>query len=87
MEPRIPKLEEIYDRIDAERGAKMSLADGYQWGLEYIQDVIMEIEKLEKRALSKNDPAFYNSLRMSAQRAQEVRHELQSKLGVLRNPN
>jgi len=84
MEIRIPKLEEIYDKIEAEEGRKMGLADGYRWGLEYLEDIIREIEKLERQAVAKNDPAFYNNVKLSAQRAKDVQNELQSKLGCLR---
>lgn len=76
----IPKLEEIYDRIDAERNQPMSEADGYRWGLDYLNDIQKQLEKLEEKALQKNDPAFYNSIKLSIQRAKEVRVELQNKL-------
>lgn len=84
MEQRIPKLEEIYDRIEEEEGRKMSLADGYQWGLEYLQDILSNIERLEMHAREKNDPVFYNNVKLSLQRARNAQHELKSKLDCLR---
>lgn len=80
MEPRIPKLEEIYDKIEVEEGKQMSQVDGYRWGLDYLQDVIKQIEKLELLAVERNDPIFYNNVKMSAQRAKVVEQELQAKL-------
>lgn len=80
MEPRIPKLEEIYDKIEVEEGKQMSQTDGYRWGLDYLQDVIKQIEKLELLAVERNDPIFYNNVKMSAQRAKEAEQELQAKL-------
>lgn len=80
MESRIPKLEEMYDRIEAEEGRKMSQADGYQWGLDYIKDIQKQIERLQQRALERNDPAFYNNVKMSMQRARDAEDELRAKL-------
>ena len=85
MDTKVPKLEEIYDRIEAEESREQSQADGYQWGIEYLQDVIKQLDKLEQRALEKNDPSFYNNVKLSAQRAREVEKELKNKLRNMRN--
>lgn len=85
MEPRMPKLEEIYDKIEAEEGKKMSQADGYQWGLEYIRDIQKQIERLQQKALDKNDPAFYNNIKLSMQRAKDAEEELRAKLDGAKN--
>jgi hypothetical protein len=80
----IPKLEEIYDRIEAEENVQMSEADGCQWGLDYLKEVMKQLEKLEERALLKKDPAFYNSVKLSVQRAKQVQTELYDKLTKLK---
>jgi hypothetical protein len=80
----ISKLEEIYDRIEAEQSRTMSEADGYQWGLDYLKDIINQIEKLEREALQKNDPLFYNNIKLSMQRAMDAQTELDQKLGSLK---
>lgn len=85
METKIPKLEEIYDRIEAEESREMGQADGYQWGIEYLQDIMKQIEKLEQRALERNDPLFYNNVKLSAQRAKEAEQELRKKLHNITN--
>lgn len=77
----IPKLEEIFDRIDAEKNTPMSEADGYRWGIDYLNDIQGHLEKLEKKALLKKNPAFYNSIKLSIQRAKEVQAELHNRLG------
>ena len=84
MEFRIPKLEEIYDRIEAEQSTPMSEADGYRWGLDYLKDIIRQLEKLEQQALQKNNPAFYNNIRLSMERVKEAQAELDAKLGSTR---
>ncbi|WP_268541819.1 hypothetical protein [Candidatus Nitrosotenuis cloacae] len=80
MESRTSKLEDMYDKIEAEEGRKMSQADGYQWGLEYLKDIQKQIERLQHRALEKNDPVFYNNVKMSMQRARDAEEELRAKL-------
>jgi hypothetical protein len=85
MDTKIPKLEEIYDRIEAEESREQSQADDYQWGIEYLQDVIKQLDKLEQRALEKNDPSFYNNVKLSTQRAREVEMELRDKLHHIKN--
>jgi hypothetical protein len=76
----IPSLGEIYDRIEAEENTPMSEADGYRWGLDYLKDIMAQLEKLEEKALVKNDPAFYNNIKLSIQRAKEAQIELHGKL-------
>ncbi len=76
----IPNLGEIYDRIEAEENTPMSEADGYRWGLDYLKDIMTQLEKLEEKALVKNDPIFYNNVKLSIQRAKEAQTELYSKL-------
>ena len=80
MSFKMPKLEDIYDKIESEESRPMSQADGYQWGLDYLNDTIKQLEKLEQRALAKNDPIFYNNVILSIQRAQHAQKELQDKL-------
>lgn len=80
MSFKMPKLEDIYDKIDLEENRPMSKADGYQWGLDYLNDTIKQLEKLERMALAKNNPMFYNDVRISIQRAQHAQKELQDKL-------
>lgn len=84
MEFMISKLEEIYDRIEAEQSTPMSQADGYRWGLDYLKDIIRQLEKLEQQALQKNDPVFYNTIKLSMQRVKEAQAELDAKLGSIR---
>jgi hypothetical protein len=62
----------------------MSEADGYRWGIDYLKDVVKQLEKLEERALLKKDPIFYNNIKLSIQRAKEAQNELCSKLENLR---
>lgn len=81
MELKTSKLEDIYDRIEAEEAAKMSPADGYQWGLDYLQDILLQIKRLERLAMEKNDPALYNNVQLSLQRAMDAKRELQEKIG------
>jgi hypothetical protein len=76
----MPNLREIYDRIEAEENTPMSKADGYRWGLDYLKDIMMQLEKLEERALVKKDPALYNNIKISIQRAKEAQIELHNKL-------
>ncbi|TBR10136.1 MAG: hypothetical protein EPO62_04025 [Candidatus Nitrosotenuis sp.] len=80
MSFKMPKLEDIYDKIDLEESRHMSEADGYQWGLDYLNDTIKQLEKLERMALTKNNPLFYNDVKISIQRAQHAQKELQDKL-------
>jgi hypothetical protein len=80
----IPKLEEIYDRIEAEENKPMSEADGYQWGLDYLKDILKELERLEEKALQKKDPTFYNNIKLSIQRVKETQTELHNKLEDIR---
>lgn len=80
MSFKMTKLEDVYDKIESEENKPMSQADGYQWGLDYLNDTIRQLEKLEQRALSKNDPTFYNNVKISMQRALHAQRELQDKL-------
>ncbi len=84
MSFNMPKLEEIYDKIDLEESRPMSKADGYQWGLDYLNDTIKQLEKLERMALTKNNPLFYNDVKISIQRAQYAQKELQDKLSKIK---
>lgn len=81
---RISKLEEIYDRIEAEQSTPMGEVDGYRWGLDYLKDIIRQLEKLEQQALQKNDPIFYNNIKLSMQRVKEAQAELDAKLDGIR---
>ncbi len=80
MSFKMPKLEDIYDKIESEESRPMSKADGYHWGLDYLNDTLKQLEKLEQRALAKNNPMFYNDVKISIQRAQHAQKELQDKL-------
>lgn len=80
MSFKMPKLEDIYDKIESEENRPMSQADGYRWGLDYLNDTIRQLEKLEQKALAKNDPIFYNNVKISMARAQQAQKELQDKL-------
>ncbi|MEW6044471.1 MAG: hypothetical protein AB1608_09420 [Thermoproteota archaeon] len=84
MASGISKLEEIYDKIEAEQSKPMSDADGYRWGLDYLDDIVKKLEKLEKHALEKNDPLYHHNIKLSLQRAQEAQAELGQKLAKLR---
>ncbi|HXG14430.1 MAG TPA: hypothetical protein VNK25_04805 [Candidatus Nitrosotenuis sp.] len=83
MAPGISKLEEIYDKIEAEQNKPMGRADGYRWGLDYLDDIIRQLEKMEQQALKKNDPIYHHNIRLSLQRAQEAQAELKQKIGNL----
>jgi hypothetical protein len=78
------KLEEIYDRIEAEQNKPMSQADGYQWGLDYLKDTLKQLQKLEEKALQKNDPIFYNNIKLSIQKAKDAEKELHGKISNLK---
>jgi len=80
MSFKVPKLEDIHDRIESEESRPMSKADGYQWGLDYLNDTLKQLEKLKQRALAKNNPTFYNDVKISIQRAQHVQKELQDRI-------
>jgi hypothetical protein len=82
MAYKIPRLEEIYDRIEAEQNKPVNEIDGYRWGLDYLNDIMKQLEKLEEKALLKKDPAFYNSIKLSIQRAKEAQIELNNKLDM-----
>jgi hypothetical protein len=84
MEFGILKLEEIYDRIEAEENMNISEADGYGWGIDYLNDILNKLEKLEEVALSKKNPIFYNNIQLSIQRARQTRNELHNKLAGLK---
>lgn len=79
MSYKTPKLEEIYDKIDAEL-TPMRQDDGCQWSLDYLKDIQKELEKLEKRALDQNNPLLYKNVKLSAQRYEEVKAELEAKI-------
>jgi hypothetical protein len=79
----MPKLEDIHDKIESEESTPMREADGYQWGLDYLNDTLKQLEKLEQRALAKNNPMFYNDIKISIQRAQDAQKELQDKLAKI----
>ena len=84
MSYKIPKLEEIYDKIESEQGRPMSKEDGYQWGLDYLKDIQKQLQKLEKKALEQNNPALYQNVRLSVQRSLEAQQEITNKIKGLR---
>jgi len=71
-------LEEIHDKIDSER-VPMSQDDGCQWGLDYLKDIYKELEKLEKKALDQSNPLLYKNVKLSIQRYEEAKAELEAK--------
>jgi hypothetical protein len=80
----MPKLEEIYDKIESEQSVPMSQEDGYQWGLDYLKDIEKQLQKLEKKALEQNNPTLYQNVRLSMQRSLEVQQEITDKINGLR---
>ncbi len=84
MSYKLPKLEEIYDKIEFEQGRSMSQEDGYQWGLDYLKDIEKQLQKLEKKALEQNNPTLYQNVRLSIQRSFEAQQEITDKIKGLR---
>lgn len=81
---KIPRLEEIHDKIEAEQSRQMSQEDGCQWGLDYLKDIQKQLQRLEKTALEKNDPMLYHNVKLSIQRSAEAQAELEEKIKNLR---
>lgn len=84
MSYKIPKLEEIYDKIESEQSIPMSQEDGYRWGLDYLKDIEKQLQKLEKKALEQNNPSLYQNVRLSMQRYLEAQQEITDKIKGLR---
>lgn len=84
MSYKLPKLEEIYDKIESEQSVPMSQEDGYQWGLDYLKDIEKQLQKLEKKALEQNNPTLYQNVRLSIQRSLEAQQEITDKINGLR---
>lgn len=84
MSYKLPKLEEIYDKIESEQSVPMSQEDGYQWGLDYLKDIEKQLQKLEKKALEQNNPILYQNVRLSMQRSLEAQQEITDKINGLR---
>ncbi|MDG7049882.1 MAG: hypothetical protein JRZ94_01615 [Nitrososphaerota archaeon] len=84
MSYKLPKLEEIYDKIESEQSVPMSQEDGYQWGLDYLKDIEKQLQKLEKKALEQNNPTLYQNVRLSMQRSLEAQQEITDKINGLR---
>jgi hypothetical protein len=84
MSYKIPKLEEIYDKIESEQSNPMSQEDGYRWGLDYLKDIEKQLQKLEKKALEQNNPSLYQNVRLSMQRYLEAQQEITDKINGLR---
>ena len=84
MSYKLPKLEEIYDKIESEQSVPMSQEDGYQWGLDYLKDIEKQLQKLEKKALEQNSPTLYQNVRLSMQRSLEAQQEITDKINGLR---
>lgn len=84
MSYKLPKLEEIYDKIEFEQSRPMSQEDGYQWGLDYLKDIEKQLQKLEKKALEQNNPALYQNVRLSMQRSLDAQQEITDKIKGLR---
>lgn len=84
MSYKMPKLEEIYDKIESEQSVPMSQEDGYQWGLDYLKDIEKQLQKLEKKALEQNNPTLYQNVRLSMQRSLEAQQEITDKINGLR---
>lgn len=84
MSYKLPKLEEIYDKIESEQSVPMSQEDGYQWGLDYLKDIEKQLQKLEKKALEQNNPSLYQNVRLSMQRSLDAQQEITYKINGLR---
>ena len=84
MSYKIPKLEEIYDKIESEQSNPMSQEDGYRWGLDYLKDIEKQLQKLEKKAIEQNNPSLYQNVRLSMQRYLEAQQEITDKIKGLR---
>jgi len=84
MSYKIPRLEGIYDKIDAEKNRPMSQQDGYLWGLDYLKDIQKQLQRLEKKALEQNNPVLYQNVRLSMERSAEAVAELEGKIKHLR---
>lgn len=84
MSYKLPKLEEIYDKIEFEQSRPMSQEDSYQWGLDYLKDIEKQLQKLEKKALEQNNPALYQNVRLSMQRSLDAQQEITDKIKGLR---
>ncbi len=84
MSYKIPKLEEIYDKIESEQSNPMSQEDGYRWGLDYLKDIEKQLQKLEKKAIEQNNPSLYQNVRLSMQRYIEAQQEITDKIKGLR---
>ncbi len=82
MNPHTNKIlmDRISDSIDEAKAKPMTEKEGYQWGLEYLQNVKKELLKLEARAMTRNDPLFFNDVRFSMLRALEAEEELEEKI-------
>ena len=84
MSYKLPKLEEIYDKIEYEHSNPMSQEDGYRWGLDYLKDIEKQLQKLEKKAIEQNNPSLYQNVRLSMQRYIEAQQEITDKIKGLR---
>lgn len=84
MSYKLPKLEEIYDKIEFEQSRPMSQEDSYQWGLDYLKDIEKQLQKLEKKALEQNNPTLYQNVRLSMQRSLDAQQEITDKIKGLR---
>lgn len=84
MSYNIPKLEEIYDKIDVEQDKLMSQEDGYQWSLDYLKDIQKQLQKLEKKSLEQNNPLLHHNVKLSMQRSLEAQQEIIGKIKSLR---
>ena len=84
MSYKIPKLEEIYDKIESEQSNPMSQEDCYRWGLDYLKDIEKQLQKLEKKAIEQNNPSLYQNVRLSMQRYIEAQQEITDKIKGLR---
>lgn len=58
----------------------LSKEDGYRWGITHLQYLQEEMRKLEARAIERQDVEFFNQVRTSLKKAQDVEEELKEKL-------
>ena len=78
--PNRPKIRKMWESIDNQNLKPLTKTEGYKWGLAYLENAKKELLKLEKNALERNDPYFYNDVRESMLRAKEAENEILTKI-------
>ena len=67
-------LNSMWDKIDLK--PKLSRKKTHVWANQYLDDLIIELIKLKKKAKNENNLFLYNQLQNSLIRAHEVKNEL-----------